>query len=331
MQQTRTQRATIATTARKSKLSRDHLTAIIMVIPSLVAIAVFVYGFIAWTGYVSFSRWNQLKPDLSFAGFANYQAIFTDGRFQGNIRNLIVFTFFFLLICLCVGLGLALMVDARVKGESFFRSVYLFPMAVSFIVTGVAWNWIFRPGDQTPLGLNQLFHLMGLDFLQAKWISDSRVVPNKYPGGLIKTAIGIPLAMLPVVIAAVWQMAGFTMAMYLAGLRGISEEIKEAARVDGASEWTVFRYMILPQLRPVTLSAVIILAHTSLKIFDLIVSMTGGGPGNKTEVPGLYMFDLTFNQDNRAEGAAVAMIMLLLISLLIIPYLRYNRRQEVEA
>jgi len=136
--------------------------------------------------------------------------------------------------------------------------------------------------------------------------------------------------MIPVVVAAVWQMSGFTMAMYLAGLRGISEEIKEAARVDGCSEWKVFRFITFPLLRPITLSAVIILAHTSLKIFDLIVTMTGGGPGNATEVPGLLMYTLVFSSNKIAEGAAVAMVMLALISLLIVPYLINSRRSDVE-
>ena len=136
-----------------------------------------------------------------------------------------------------------------------------------------------------PAGINLIFHSLGLDFLNGRWIADTRIWPDWYPDWS-KTKIGIPLAMIPVVVAAVWQMSGFTMAMYLAGLRGISEEIKEAARVDGCSEWQVFRRITLPLLRPITLSAVIILAHISLKIFDLIVTMTGGGPGNATEVPG---------------------------------------------
>jgi glucose/mannose transport system permease protein len=170
---------------------------------------------------------------------------------------------------------------------------------------------------------------MGLDFLQGAWITDSTVVPGWYPDWS-KTRLGIPLALIPVVVAAVWQMSGFTMAMYLAGLRGISEEIKEAARVDGASEWQIFRRIILPLLQPVTLSAVIILGHISLKIFDLILTMTHGGPGNATDMPGVYMYDLTFNANKIAQGAAVAIVMLLLIATLIVPYLVYNARTEVE-
>jgi glucose/mannose transport system permease protein len=204
-------------------------------------------------------------------------------------------------------------------------------MALSFIVTGVSWLWLFTPGrvPDDPTGINLLFHGLGLDFLQSLWITTPTIVPGWYPEWS-KTRIGVPLAMLPVIIAAIWQMSGFTMAMYLAGLRGISEEIKEAARVDGASEWQVFRHVIFPLLRPVTLSAVIILGHISLKIFDLILTMTGGGPGNTTDVPGVFMYDITFNANKIAQGAAVAIVMLLMVGTLIVPYLIYNARTEVE-
>jgi glucose/mannose transport system permease protein len=330
MQTVGTQDVTVArSTRRKRWLNPDRLTAILMLAPSVIAIAVFVYGFIAWTGYVSLSAWNQITPDYTFVGFQNYEAIFNSGRFQTNIRNMIVFTVLFLFACLGLGLTLAVLVDSHVRGESFFRSVYLFPMAISFIVTGVAWRWIFTPGDVELTGINLIFDRLGLEFLKGRWIADPRVWPDWYPDWS-KTRLGVPLAMLPIVVAALWQMSGFTMAMYLAGLRGVSDEIKEAARVDGCSEGQVFRYIILPLLRPVTLSAVIVLAHTSLKIFDLIVTMTNGGPGNATEVPGLLMYNLVFNSNKIAEGAAVAIVMLLLISLLIIPYLMNNRRVEVE-
>src|SRR6266540_2549494 len=330
MEQTGTQNIALAQSKRRKRwLNRDRLTAILLLSPSVIAIAVFVYGFIAWSGYVSVSNWNTLTPDYTFVGFKNYQTIFNSGRFQTNIRNLIVFTTFFLFSCLVLGLTLAVLVDSRIRAESFFRSVYLFPMAISFIVTGVAWRWIFTPGYLEPTGINLIFHSLGLEFLNGRWIADTRIWPDWYPDWS-KTKIGVPLAMIPVVVAAVWQMSGFTMAMYLAGLRGISEEIKEAARVDGASEWQVFRQVVLPLLQPITLSAVIILGHISLKIFDLIITMTHGGPGNATDVPGIYMYDITFNSNKIAQGAAVAVVMLLLVAVLIVPYLVYNVRTEVE-
>lgn len=317
---------------KKRRISPDTLTAILMLAPSVIAIAVFVYGFIAWSGFVSLTAWSGLKPDFTFVGIDNYIRVFTTGRFQSNVRNLIVFTLFFLVACLLLGLLLAVLVDSRVKGESIFRSIYIFPMALSFIVTGVVWQWIFAPGNYQatppdPTGINLLFHSVGLDFFMTDWTTDSRVLPGMR---WLKTRLFFPMAMFPVIIAAVWQMSGFTMAMYLAGLRGIPDELREAARVDGCTEWQVFRHITLPLLQPITLSAVIILGHISLKIFDLVVTMTGGGPGNNTEVPGLYMYELTFKANKFAEGAAVAMVMLVVVAVLVVPYLLYNAKTEVE-
>jgi glucose/mannose transport system permease protein len=182
------------------------------------------------------------------------------------------------------------------------------PLAVSFIVTGVAWRWLETPST----GINLLFGAVGLDFLQSGWFTNPK--------------IGI----LGVVIAATWQVSGYVMAMYLAGLRGISEDIREAARVDGASEWQIFWRIILPLLQPVTLSAVIILGHISLKIFDLTVAMTGSGPGFSSDVPALFMYETTFFGSHFSQGAAIAIVLLLLVSVLIVPYLIYNARNEVQ-
>jgi glucose/mannose transport system permease protein len=188
-------------------------------------------------------------------------------------------------------------------------------MSVSFIVTGVVWKWVLNPGTQQTgaVGLNLLFEKIGLGFLKNGWYTD----PD----------IGIKA----VVIAAAWQMAGYTMALYLAGLRSIPEELREAARVDGASEWQVFRSIILPLLQPVTLSAVIILGHISLKIFDLISSMTGPGAGFSTDVPAYYLFDTVFRGNNFARGGAIAIILLVMVSVLVIPYLAYSARTEVQS
>lgn len=319
---------------KKLHVSRDRLYSLAVIIPSIIAIAVFVYGFIGWSVIVSLTDRNNLNlaRPADFVGLDNYAAVFKTARFQTNIRNLIVFTVLFLGSSLGVGLTLALMVDARIKAEAFFRSVYIFPMALSFIVTGVVWQWMFAPGNWQngdPTGINLLFQKVGLDFLMRGWTADNAIVPAWSIEGL-KTKIGIPSAMVPVVIAAVWQMSGYVMAMYLAGLRGIPDELREAARVDGATEWELFRFITLPMLQPITLSAVIVLGHISLKIFDLVAVMTGGAPGNNTEIPGLYMYEITFKANKFAQGAAVATVLLILVALLVIPYLRYSREQEVE-
>ncbi|HBY99185.1 MAG TPA: sugar ABC transporter permease [Chloroflexi bacterium] len=321
----------VSPVVHRRRWTLDRIAPFLMIAPSALAIAIFVYGFIAWTGVVSLSRWRGIIPDYTFVGLENYARIFSTARFQTNIRNTIVFTIFFLIASLAIGLLLAVFLDQRVRGESLFRTIYLFPMALSFIVTGTVWQWLFAPGTPgDPTGLNLLLQRLGLHIFQ-EWSTVSTVVPgNGWQPDWLRTRVGIPLAMIPVVVAAVWQMSGFTMAMYLAGLRGIPEELREAARVDGANEWQLFRHITLPLLQPITLSAVIILGHISLKIFDLIMTQTGGGPGNATEVPGVFMYEITFKSNKYAEGAAAAIVMLLMVAVLIIPYLISSMRTETE-
>jgi glucose/mannose transport system permease protein len=256
----------------------------------------------------------------------------------------VVFTVCFIAFCLSLGLLLAILLDQKVRGEGIFRSIFLFPMAVSFIVTGVVWRWILNPGNSAsgPVGVNQLFSNMGLGFLQSAWYTNSRVLfiaPESNAGQFLSNIgldflctpfIGIPLAILSVVLAAAWQMSGYTMAMYLAGLRGIPDELREAARVDGATEFEIYRYIILPMIKPITLSAVIILGHISLKIFDLVSSMTGSGAAFATDVPAYYMFETVFRGNHFSRGAAIAIFLLLSVALLVIPYLINNMRTEVE-
>jgi glucose/mannose transport system permease protein len=301
---------------------KEQWLAFLLVLPSFLAVAIFVYGFIGWTGAVSFTEWNTLVPNWSWAGLKNYLYLFNDLRFQADLRNTLVFTVFFILLSAGLGLLLAVLLDRRIRAEGWFRNIFIFPMALSFIVTGVVWQWIFNPST----GINLLLKEWGLERLP-QWYVDTRVIPGVEWGQI---SFGIPLALIAVVIAAVWQLSGFAMAMYLAGLRAIPEEIREAARVDGANEWQVFRKVILPQLRPITLSVIIILGHISLKIFDLIYAMTGPGAMFVTDMPGVYMFETTFRGNHYAQGAAIAVIMLILVCALIIPYLWSNLRRGVE-
>ncbi len=301
---------------------KEQWLAFLLVLPSFLAVAIFVYGFLGWTGAVSFTEWNTLVPNWSWAGLKNYLYLFNDLRFQADLRNTLVFTVFFILLSAGLGLLLAVLLDRRIRAEGWFRNIFIFPMALSFIVTGVVWQWIFNPST----GINLLLKEWGLERLP-QWYVDTRVIPGVEWGQI---SFGIPLALIAVVIAAVWQLSGFAMAMYLAGLRAIPEEIREAARVDGANEWQVFRKVILPQLRPITLSVIIILGHISLKIFDLIYAMTGPGAMFVTDMPGVYMFETTFRGNHYAQGAAIAVIMLILVCALIIPYLWSNLRRGVE-
>jgi len=294
------------------KIKGDKWTPILFITPSIVAVGIFVYGFISWTGFISFTKWNDVLPDYTLVGFENYRKLFNNMRFQIDLHNTLVFTIIFVTSCLLIGLLLAVLIDQRIKGEGIFRNLFLLPMALSFIVSGVIWRWLFNPGSFQlgNIGLNQLFEKVGLNFLICGWYTD----PN----------IGI----IAVAIAAIWQFSGYTMALYLAGLRGIPLELREAAAIDGASQWKTFYYITLPFLRPITFGAIIILGHISLKIFDLVMAMTGSGPAFSSDVPAFFMYDTTFRGNHFSQGASIAIILLLLISLLIIPYLITTFRKE---
>jgi glucose/mannose transport system permease protein len=296
-----------------SMFENETLLSIALLFPSIVAVAIFVYGFIAWSVRVSLSRWKGLNPDYTWVGLQQYtDLIFHDQRFLIDIRNTAVFTVGFILGCLILGLGLAILLDQKLRGENLFRSIFLFPMSISFIASGVVWAWLMNPatGSRTT-GINLIFQNLGLDFLISTW----HATPP--PWGMAYT-----------VIPAVWQLSGFAMALYLGGIRSISEDIREAARVDGASEFEIYRYVILPMLRPVTLSAVIILGHMSLKIFDLIVAL--GRKDQRLDVPGIYMWTTTFDGTNYAQGAAIGILMLISVAILVVPYLVTSMRAEAE-
>lgn len=286
---------------------REKLYSVLIIAPSVILVLVFVYGFISWSGYVSLTDWKGLVPNYEWAGLKQYISLAGHPRFIQDMINTGVFTMIFLCGNLFLGLLLAVLIDRRLKGEIFFRNLFLFPMSVSFVVTGTVWVWIFNPNS----GLNAIFNSLGFSTENWGWITDPK------------------MALYCVSMAAVWQMAGFTMAQYLAGLRGISDDIREAARIDGAGEAQIFRHIILPQLWPVTVGAVVILGHISLKIFDLVYVMTKGGPGRATDMPGIFMFETTFRGDFFARGAAIGIVMLIMVALLIVPYLIYSRKMDV--
>ncbi|MDN4073164.1 sugar ABC transporter permease [Fictibacillus sp. CENA-BCM004] len=311
--------SSLAVSAKKRKRrNADQLMSIVFILPSILAIGVFVYGFIAWSGYVSLTNWNSLVPDLSFAGFKNYLFLFKDFRFQADLRNTLFFTVFFIIAVLVMGLMLAVFLDQKIRGEGLFRNIFFFPMALSFVVTGVIWQWLLNPAT----GVNLYLKKLGLDSL---WYTSVKIIPGVEWG---KIQFGVPVAVIAVVIAAAWQMTGFSVAMYLAGLRAIPEEIREAARMDGASELQIYRKIIFPIVAPITVSVIIIMAHISLKIFDLIYAMTGPGANFVTDVPGVYMFETTFRGNYYANGAAISIIMLVTVAVFIVPYLISSRKGE---
>jgi glucose/mannose transport system permease protein len=284
-----------------------------LLLPSIIAVAIFVYGFIGWSVRVSLSKWKGLNPDFTWVGLQQYITLFShDQRFNIDVRNTAMFTVGFILGCLILGLGLAILLDQRLKGEAIFRGIFIFPMSISFIASGVVWGWLMNPATGNRItGINLIFKTLGLNSLISLWHSTPQ------PWGMAFT-----------VIPAVWQLSGFTMALYLGGIRSISDDLREAARVDGASEFQIYRYIILPLLQPVTLSAVIILGHMSLKIFDLIVAL--GNKDIRLDVPGIYMWVTTFDGTNYAQGAAIGVLMLISVAILVVPYLVQNMRSETE-
>ena len=365
-------------------LTKDRLSAILMLTPSIILIAIFVYGFIGKTVYDSMTDWQGLSAvtDVNYIGAENYKQLFTgllDVRFRQSLVNTFYFTVFFMGGCLGLGLFLAILIDQGIRFENTFRLIFLFPMSLSFIVTGTVWRWLFNPVG----GINRLPALIGLPALEFKWLTNRTQIwkfnwqnlpliltviaiivliyltlrywlRKKRRSSLITGSIvlllvafaifgglelipvteypephGFNLALIGLIIAAVWQMSGYTMAMYLAGMRGIPEELREAAKVDGANELSVYRHIVLPMLQPITLSAMIILGHISLKIFDLIFVMAG--PDNATtDVPGTLMFTTAFRANQFAKGAAIAVVMLLMVAVVIVPYLTSTLRSETE-
>ncbi|MEJ5223357.1 MAG: sugar ABC transporter permease [Anaerolineales bacterium] len=291
--------------------SKDRYLSFLLVLPSILAVAIFIYGFIGWSIRVSLSQWKGLTPDYTFVGLSNYLSLFSDPRFMVDIRNTVIFTLVFVIGSIVLGFILAVMLDQGLKGEAFFRTLFLFPMAISFIVTGVVWRWLMNPAEGDRMsGFNLLFSNLGLDFLVNKW----HTTPE--------------WGMAAIALAAIWQMSGYTMALYLAGLRSIPAELREAAQIDGANEIQIYRYIILPILSPVSLSALIILGHISLKVFDLIIAIAG--KQYQLDVPAIYMWQTTFDGLFYGRGAAIGTLLLLSVAVLIIPYIRYTLKNEAQ-
>jgi glucose/mannose transport system permease protein len=262
-------------------------------------------------------------------------------RFQADIRNTVVFTVLFMVFSLGVGLGLAILLDRKILGSTIFRNVFLFPYALSFVVSGVAWRWLFNPEAGVNvffeiLGINALLEQFGVGPLHPGWATDPTVLLKVndalamiWPAaGKLQVQLGIPVAIIPVAIAASWQLSGFVMAMYIGGMATISDEVREAARIDGATEWQVYRRVIIPMLAPVTISIIVLLLHTSLKIFDLVYTMTGSGPGFATDVPAIFVFETMFKATRYNLASAGAIFMLVVVGLVVIPYLASSLRER---
>jgi glucose/mannose transport system permease protein len=274
--------------------------------PTLAASLIFVYGFILVTFALSFTE-SRLLPNWEWAGVERYVELFDNDRWWVAAKNLAIFGSLFIAFSLAIGLLIAIFLDQKIRGEGFLRAIYLYPMALSFIVSGTAWKWILNPG----LGLEHLVQSWGFPYFTFDWLVD----PD--------------MAIYTVVIAGVWQSAGFAMALFLAGLRGVDTEIIKAAQVDGASMPTIYRRIIIPTLRPVFFSVTLILAHIAIKSFDLVMALTGGGPGTATDVPAIFMYQFSFSRGQLGVGAASAVMMLMIIVAVMVP-LMYAEAKSTE-
>jgi glucose/mannose transport system permease protein len=272
--------------------------------------AVFVYGMIGYTVRESLTnRTNAWETEIKFVGLTNYRDLLVDPEFTHALSNLLKFTIVFMIGCLLSGLIMSLLLEKGIKGEGFFRSTYLYPMAISFIAMGTSWRWLMDSAkDADATGLNYLLQKVGLGALQSDWYTSEA-------GSMY--AMALP---------AIWQMAGYVMALFLAGFRGIPDDLREAARVDGASEFKIYRHILFPQLSPTFLTVLIILGHISMKVFDLIFGIAT--KSYVTKVLAIYMWQVIFDFQNYAAGAAIAIVILLMIAVAVIPYLIYVNKTE---
>ena len=266
--------------------------------PSFLITIIFVYGFMVWTGYLSLSA-SRMMPSYEFVGLEQYARLWTNPRWYVAIKNLAIFAILYIGFATVMGLALAIMLDQKIRAEGALRTIYLYPMAISFIVTGTAWKWMLNPG----LGIQKLVQDWGWTNFTFDWL------------------INPDMAIYTIVIAGVWQSSGFVMAMFLAGLRGVDGEIIKAASIDGATLPKIYWRIIIPIMRPVFLTAFVVLSHLAIKSFDLVVALTGGGPGYATELPATFMYASTFSRNQMGIGAASAVMMLMTVAAIMVPYL----------
>jgi glucose/mannose transport system permease protein len=280
----------------------DALTGLAIWVP-LVASAGHVVVFTAWTTWVSFTA-SSVMPDYTWVGLRNYFAVTRTANFQIAYVNLVIFGCGLVLLTMALGLLLAVLLDQRVRGENVLRTIFLYPLAVSFVVTGTVWSWLLNPG----LGIQKVVHNLGWTEFRFDWLVQS------------------DKAIYCVIIAGVWQGAGFAMALFLAGLRSVDADLVKAAQIDGAGPWRMYRRVLLPTIWPIFITVFVILLRSAITSFDLVRALTGGGPGISTNVPTLVVYDFMFQ---RAELG-----MLLSLAVVMVPYglyVRWQRQKQARA
>lgn len=270
------------------------------------ALVVFVGGTL-WTVVYSFTN-SKLLPRTTFVGFEQYERLWATSRWVVSIQNLLLYGVFSLVFTIGIGFLLAVLMDQKIRFEDAFRTVMLYPFALSFIVTGLVWQWILNP----QFGIQNIVRGFGLEWFTFDPLNNPQTV------------------MFGLLIAGLWQGTGFVMCLMLAGLRGIDEEIWKAARVDGIPRWKVYLFIIIPMMRPVFITTLVIVASGIIRLYDLVVAQTSGGPGNASQVPAMYVYDYMFQAQNLAQGFAASSMMLLSVLIVLIPwaYLEFGGKKR---
>jgi glucose/mannose transport system permease protein len=297
----------VGASARRSRRRlRTRLPPALALLPTALVVLVVYVGCMLWTVRLSFTS-STLLPRLDWIGFAQYSRLIVNDRFVISAENIAIFGILFISGCLILGFLLAVFIDQNVRSEGLFRTVFLYPYAMSFVVTGVVWQWFLNPG----LGLQKLVRDLGFETFTFDWI------------------VSQDMAIYTIVIAGIWHGSGLTMAILLAGLRGVDEDLWKAARVDGVPAWRYYVSVVLPLLRPMIITATVLLATGVVRLYDLVVAMTLGGPGIATEVPAKFVMDHLFERNNIALGTAAATLMLITVVIILAPwvYSTYVRPQ----
>ena len=278
-----------------ARLSRR--TPQLVLIPTLAAAFVYVVVFSIWTLWISVSQ-STLLPNMAYGGFGEYAALWQSKRWIVAYQNLFLFGALYVLGSLFVGTLLAILIDQRVRFESVWRTIFLYPLAISFIVTGTVWRWIFHPQTGVERALND----MGWLSANFDWITDRN------------------MALYVVVFTGIWHASGFAMALILAGLRSVDGDLIKAAQIDGASMPRIYRKVVLPTIWPIFVAVTVVLLQFAIKTYDLVVALTQGGPGVATTVPAIVVYDLMFERGQIAQGAAAAVMILAALAIVLVPY-----------
>ncbi|MFD1252266.1 MULTISPECIES: sugar ABC transporter permease [Devosia] len=284
-----------------------NINAKIAAIPMVFTALVVFLGGTLWTVVYSFTN-SKLLPRTTFVGFEQYERLWATSRWVVSIQNLLLYGVFSLVFTIGIGFLLAVLMDQKIRFEDAFRTVMLYPFALSFIVTGLVWQWILNP----QFGIQHIVRGFGLEWFTFDPLNNPQTV------------------MFGLLIAGLWQGTGFVMCLMLAGLRGIDEEIWKAARVDGIPRWKVYLFIIIPMMRPVFITTLVIVASGIIRLYDLVVAQTSGGPGNASQVPAMYVYDYMFQAQNLAQGFAASSMMLLSVLIVLIPwaYLEFGGKKR---